>query len=102
MKYRTSPAFERDYRGLPPRHRAAFRAAAGAFNDAAERAARGEDRPWPKGLRVKRVRGTDDVWEMTWSMHDPDGRATWQWTTIDGEPAVLWRRLGDHAIFGRP
>lgn len=102
MRYRTTPAFDRDYRGLPPAHRAAFRAAASAFNEAAERAARGEDRPWPNGLRVKRVRGTDDVWEMTWSMRDPDGRATWQWTTVDGDPAVLWRRLGDHAIFDRP
>ena len=34
-------------------------------------------------------------------MDDPDGRATWEWVDIDGESGVLWRRIGDHAIFRR-
>ncbi len=50
---------------------------------------------------MKAVRGTARVWEMTWSMDDPDGRATWEWVDIDGESGVLWRRIGDHTIFRR-
>jgi hypothetical protein len=47
------------------------------------------------------------VFEMTWSFSGPDGRATWQWTTVrTGEggsvPALRWRRLGGHAIFREP
>jgi hypothetical protein len=53
-------------------------------------------------LRVKAVQGTKDVWEMTWSEKDPDGRATWEWVTIKGESAVRWRRVGTHSIFTDP
>lgn len=54
---------------------------------------------WPVGLRVKSVANTPGVWEMTWSKNNPDGRATFQWITIDGEPAIKWRRVGGHEIF---
>ena len=101
MKYRTTPAFDGDYRRLPADHRAAFKAAVVQFNAGAEAAAAGHDAPWPNGLRVKAVRGTARVWEMTWSMTEPDGRATWEWVDIDGERGILWRRIGDHAIFKR-
>ena len=102
MKYQTTPAFERDYRRLPPQHRAAFRAAVTRFNACAEDAARGVADPWTRGLRVKAVRGTSGIWEMTWSMDEPDGRATWEWIEIDGAPAVRWRRIGGHAVLRRP
>lgn len=72
------------------------------FHDAAVRAASGQSNPWPSGLRVKRVTGTDDVWEMTWKFKNPDGRATWQWVRIDGEPGIRWRRVGSHTILGDP
>ncbi len=39
---------------------------------------------------------------MTWSFAGPDGRATFEWVTVHGEPAVRWRRVGGHAIFGNP
>ena len=46
------------------------------------------------------------IWEMTWSFSGPDGRATWEWTTVteDGEelPAIRWRRIGNHAILRDP
>src|ERR1700737_2000670 len=47
------------------------------------------------------------IFEMTWSFSGPDGRATWERTTVlDGEggawPAVRWRRLGNHRIFRQP
>jgi hypothetical protein len=51
---------------------------------------------------VKSVQGAQGVWEMTWSFAGPDGRATFEWITIDGEPAVRWRRVGGHAIFTDP
>lgn len=72
------------------------------FHDAAVRAAAGEDDPWPNSQRVRRVQGAPGVWEMTWSRNDPDGRATWEWVEIDGEPGIRWRRVGTHAIFSNP
>jgi hypothetical protein len=31
-----------------------------------------------------------------------DGRATFEWIEIDGEPAIHWRRIGGHGIFDSP
>jgi hypothetical protein len=52
-----------------------------------------------KGLRVKRVQGTSDVWEMTWAN---DGRATFCYgsSKSHGEVHIIWRRVGTHSIFG--
>ncbi|NGO80903.1 hypothetical protein G6045_35380 [Streptomyces sp. YC504] len=54
-----------------------------------------------RGLRVKKMQGYDDVWEMSWA---PDGRATFHYgpSVTDGEPHVVWRRIGTHSIFTRP
>jgi len=71
-----------------------------AFVEAAQRAAAGEPDPWTSSMRVKKMEGAGGVREMTWSRNDPDGRATWQWTEIDGDAAILWRRVGTHEIFG--
>lgn len=53
-------------------------------------------------MRVKKVVGAADVWEMTWSWNDPDGRATWEWIEIDGQTGVRWRRIGTRDIFSNP
>lgn len=98
MKFQTTPAFDRDFKRLSEGHRKKFRQLVPAFNAAAERAAVGDDKPWPKGMRVKPVKSAKGVWELTWSMKDPDGRATWEWVEIDGEPAIRWRRVGDHSV----
>ena len=52
-------------------------------------------------LRVKGIQGAAGVFEMTWA---PDGRATFEYGTevIEGEPHVVWRRVGTHAIFTSP
>ena len=52
----------------------------------------------PAGLRVKRVQGTDDDFEMTWA---PDGRATFRYgnEVRPGDPHIIWLRIGTHAIF---
>lgn len=47
---------------------------------------------------------------MTWSFSGPDGRATWEWTTVEideggakgQQPAMRWRRVGDHTILRSP
>jgi len=53
------------------------------------------------GLRVRGVQGKDGVFEMTWA---PDGRATFQYGTPvhEGDPHVIWRRIGTHDIFDEP
>jgi hypothetical protein len=54
-----------------------------------------------KGLRIKGVRRTDGIYEMTWA---PDGRATFQYGAPKrpGEVHILWRRVGTHDVFGSP
>lgn len=42
------------------------------------------------------------MWEMTWSLAGPDGRATFEWVEIEGEPGIRWRRVGGYAILGGP
>jgi hypothetical protein len=57
---------------------------------------------WPTSLRVKDVEGAPGIWEMTWSFSGPDGRATFEWREFNGEPGILWRRVGGHEIFANP
>jgi len=58
--------------------------------------------PWPAALRVKSVRNAASVVEMTWSFTGPDGCATFELITVDGDLRCRWRRVGDHAVFKRP
>jgi hypothetical protein len=53
------------------------------------------------GLRVKRVQGHADVYEMTWA---PDGRATFNYGADRrvGERHIVWRRIGGHDILANP
>jgi hypothetical protein len=51
---------------------------------------------------VKSVRGADGVLEMPWSFASPDGRATFELVTVEGEVRVRWRRVGDHDVFREP
>ncbi|MGX1727959.1 hypothetical protein ACWIGE_14960 [Streptomyces diastaticus] len=57
------------------------------------------------GLRVKRVRGTSGIYEISWSMGaGPPGRATWAYgpERHPGTPHVIWRRIGTHDILSGP
>ncbi|AXE40039.1 hypothetical protein JS278_02905 [Acidipropionibacterium virtanenii] len=94
--FETEPRFFKDLRALSPTDRRRFRSAVTQF---IEDLRRGDG--FRKGLRVKRVEGTADIWEMTFA---PNGRATWQYgdEVHPGEPHVIWRRVGTHQIFGRP
>ncbi len=53
------------------------------------------------GLRVKRVEGHENVYEMTWA---PDGRATFTYgaEVYPGEPHIIWPRIGGHDILAYP
>ncbi len=103
MKHQELQAFIRDLHRLSQVERDAFvRVVSEEFHPACERYVADPSTPWPRGLRVKRVQGHPGVWEMTWSFAGPDGRATFEWVEIEGEPAVRWRRIGGHEIFGRP
>lgn len=57
---------------------------------------------WPSHLRVKDVKGSPNVLEMTWSFAGPDGRATFQIESRNGEDYFVWRRIGDHRVFNDP
>jgi hypothetical protein len=102
VKYAATTAFLSGFARLSNRERGLFLAAVRAIN-AAFASSKGEWPPsWPASLRIKQVRGTRGIWEMTWSFAGPDGRATFEFVTIDEEPAILWRRIGGHDIFLEP
>lgn len=87
--------FLRDIEDLTPEQRRAFRAAVAKFRQDLP------SRRFRKGLRVKRVQGSGDIFEMTWA---PDGRATFQYgnAIIEGKPHIVWRRIRAHSILSNP
>ena len=103
MKRQLSPRFRADWARLDPREREMFeRVVRGDFVPACERWIVDRSARWPASLRVRRIARAPGIWEMTWSFSGPDGRATFEWIAIDGEPGIRWRRIGGHAVFGDP
>lgn len=103
MKWEKTPAFDADLRRLSPAELDLFRdVVRRTFVPAVERRPASPGARRPRNLRVKKVEGAPGIWEMTWSFSGPDGRATFEWTTIDGEPAIRWRRVGRHQNFAKP
>ncbi len=106
MRFERTDRFDADYRRLSGRDRDRFRVAVRAFAAASDRVLGRDPEGWPSALRVKAVQGAPGVWEMTWNVAGPDGRATWEWTTVEiagvRHPAIRWRRLGDHRILREP
>lgn len=49
------------------------------------------------GLRVKGVKGSPRLFELTWA---DDGRATFSYgeSIRDGEPHIVWHLVGSHAV----
>jgi hypothetical protein len=94
--YTRLPAFDADWKALSHDDRGRFRAAIAAFVEDL-----GGGHGFRPGLRVKGVRGRRGVFDMTWA---PDGRATFSYgaSLQEGEPHVIWRRIGTHSIFSRP
>jgi hypothetical protein len=94
--YELRPGFAREFVRMPREQRRAFQAALEKLVEALQ-----EGREPPNSLRVKRVQGTKDVWEMSYS---GDGRATYRYgaEVKPGETHVEWLRVGGHEILSRP
>lgn len=103
MKYETPDRFRTDLARLSASERARFHEVVRtSFSPACDAFAKNPQRPWPRALRVKRVQRAPGVLEMTWSFSGPDGRATFELLTVDGELVCRWRRVGGHEIFKNP
>lgn len=103
MRFETTPAFDTDYRRLRREHADAFKSVIREkFAPACDAYAADPSTPWPGSLRVKSVRGARGVLEMTWSFASPDGRATFELITVEGELRCRWRRVGNHDVFNQP
>ena len=104
MRYEGSDQFKADWRGLSEQERECVRTVLPRFNAAADDvAAQGFDpHRWPSALRVHDLRGAPGVWSVTFNFVGPDLRATFEWASSDGEPTVLWRRIGRHPIYRAP
>jgi len=75
-----------------------------AFLDARDELVAGlRERPpqFAPRLRVKRVQGTEDVWELSWAA---DGRATFRYgdEVVAGQPHIIWLRIGSHGVLDDP
>lgn len=94
--YELGTGFAREFARLSREQDRAFRKAVAKLIDAL----RDDEQP-PNSLRIKRVRGTKDIWEMSFS---GDGRATFRYGTEakPGETHVQWLRIGGHEILSRP
>jgi hypothetical protein len=95
--YEASRRFLREYSRLTITERRRFREARRKLV-----AALRESPPrFPPELRIKRVQGVREVWELTFA---GDGRATFAYGPAEreGEAHVVWRRIGGHEILGDP
>jgi hypothetical protein len=92
--YELLPRFLRDHRALTNSNAAAFQQAVELFVQGL-RTGKFDPR-----LRIKRIKSTADVWELSWA---PNGRATFQYgrELTPGDPHVIWRRVGDHSVLDR-
>lgn len=89
--------FLREFRRLPRELQKAFIGVVPQFVDGLTN----KPPEFPNPLRVKRVQGTEGIWELTFA---PDGRATFEYgdEVRSGQAHVIWRRIGDHSIFRDP
>lgn len=94
--YDRTDSFKRDFKGLSPEQREDVQRALERF--IADLRSGGGFR---KGLRVKGVQGASGIYEMTWA---DDGRATFEYgdSRIEGEPHIVWRRIGTHDVLKSP
>jgi hypothetical protein len=95
--YEASARVLRELRKLPREQRRAFLASRDEFVAALQQS----PPQFPPALRVKRVQGTDDVWELTFASN---GRATFRYgpQVRPGEPHIVWLRIGTHAVLDQP
>jgi hypothetical protein len=102
MEFEALDPFRADYARLSEAEKTRFRKILPVFVAACDRYAANRSVSWPASLRVKNVEGAPGIFEMTWSVARPDGRATFEWTVIEGVLGLRWRRIGGHRIFREP
>ena len=88
--------FRADFQRLTPAQQAAFLVAVGQFVEDLRQGGQ-----FREGLRVKGIKGAAGIFEMTWA---DDGRATFQYgeEIVEGQPHIIWRRVGTHDVFTQP
>jgi hypothetical protein len=97
VKYVRTRGFLVDLRRLPEEHRKLFaQTVHDILRPALDAGAHTGAAPWPRALRIHRI-GSD--YSMTWSFAGPDGRALFRLAEIDGEPVLIWPRVGNHSIY---
>lgn len=103
MKYRSLESFRADFRRLPAEQQKLFlQAVCEHFAPAIEAGSFGGTPPRPKRPRIRRLSNTE-IYSLTRNFASPDGGATFHLDkTGDGEPLLVWRRIGDHSIYHRP
>ena len=92
--YERSRQFVDDYAALSSEQRRAFRLAVEKFVADLKRA-----KGFRPGLRVKGIRGSPGMFELTWA---PDGRAVFSYgaSIKEGEPHIVWHAVGTHEVLG--
>ncbi|CAN5798440.1 hypothetical protein BH20ACT7_BH20ACT7_06780 [soil metagenome] len=84
MKWEATTSSKADFKPLSRQEQKLFGAAVDKFNVACDQWVESEGRSdWPSALRVKSVESAPGINEVTWNFSGPDGRATWEWVTID-------------------
>jgi hypothetical protein len=103
VKYRSLESFRKDFRRLPAEHQQIFlHVLRQFFLPAIDAGSFSGTPPWPKRLRIHRLSNTE-IYSLTWNFASPDGRATFHLDKMDnGAPLLVWRRVGDHAIYKNP
>jgi hypothetical protein len=103
VKYCSADSFRNDFRRLPAEHQRTFQEALRKyFLPAVAAGSFGGSPPWPARLRIHRLANTE-IYSLTWKFSSPDGRATFHLDkTEEGDPVLVWRRIGDHGIYDRP
>jgi hypothetical protein len=102
VKFERTDSFKTDYQRLTNSQKELLRGAVRAMSSAFESRTQGQAPAWPRRLRIRTMAGVRGVFEMSWSFAGPDGRATFEFVSIEGEKGIRWRRVGGHAICGEP
>ena len=92
-------AFQRDRNRLTGAQAERFKARLADFIDDLKEMEAGRRSWFRPGLRVKKLSGRPDVYEMSWA---PDGRATFAIgdPIVAGKLHIVWLRVGSHDILG--
>jgi hypothetical protein len=97
VKYLRTLGFLADFHRLPEEHRKLFvHVVALLLRPALDEGAHMGKAPWPKALRIHRIGAN---YSMTWSFSGPDGRALFRIDDVEGEPVLVWLRVGSHSIY---